>query len=145
MSSVTDHPTVLLAGHGPAGRADLRAALHRGGLTVRGEVDDLAGAVAAAASQRPDVCLLDGAIPGCSGHAAAAIVRAAPGVRVVILAASATDAELLDAVAAGACGHVRHDLDARTLTAIVRDVLAGRPAFPRRLDSLLVDVLQHGG
>jgi DNA-binding NarL/FixJ family response regulator len=141
---VTSHPTVLLAGHGHAGRARLRASLRHGGLTACGEADDSAGAVAAAARARPDICLLDAAMTGGPSHAAAAILRAAPDVRVVILAASATDAELLDAVAAGACGHVPADLDAHALTGVLRDVLAGRPAFPRRLDVLLVDALQRG-
>jgi DNA-binding NarL/FixJ family response regulator len=132
---------VLLAGHGRGARAALRATLEQGDLAVCGEVEDVAGAVAAVARERPDVCLLDGVIPGGAPNGAAAIVRAAPLVRVVILAASASDAELLDAVAAGASGHLRTDLQACRLIAALRDVAAGRPAFPRRLEAVLVAAL----
>jgi DNA-binding NarL/FixJ family response regulator len=140
MTGVTHAPRVLLAVHEPGVRAHLRTALRDGGLSVCGEAADGATAVALAAHERPDICLLDGAMAG----AATAVLRSGPGVRVVIVAASASDDDLLAAVAAGASGHLPADLQPRTLIAALHDVLAGRPGFPRRLDALLVAELRCG-
>lgn len=134
--------SVLLAGHSPARARSLRALLEADGLSVCREATDVAGAVAAAASDRPDVCLIDAGLAG-SGYANVTTIReSARGVRVVILAGSATDGELLDAVAVGALGHLSRDLQPAALTAALRDVLGDRPAFPRRLEALLTAALQ---
>ena len=121
----------------------LRAKLHEGGFAVCAEADEVARAAAVAAREQPDVCLLDGAVAGGADAAITAMRRAAPLVPVVILARCASDAELLEAVAAGARGHLREDLRPPELVGALADVLAGRPAFPRRLEALLVAALRR--
>ena len=111
-------------------------------MTVCGEAADLPTVLAAATRERPDLCLLDAALAGRGYSAVAPILDAARGVRVVILDGSVGDAELLNAVSMGAAGHLPRDLAAAAMTAALRDVLAGRPAFPRRVEPLLAAALQ---
>jgi DNA-binding NarL/FixJ family response regulator len=129
--------TVLLAGHAPAPAQTLVAALEAEGMTVCGKAADLAGTIAAATRERPDLCLLDAALAGRGYSSVAPILDAVRGLRVVILDGAAGDAELLDAVSVGAAGHLPRDLHAGAMTAALRDVLAGHPAFPRRVEALL--------
>jgi DNA-binding NarL/FixJ family response regulator len=133
--------TVLLAGHAPARGRALRATLEADQMTVCGEAADLPTAIAAATRERPDLCLLDAALAGRGYSQVAPILDAARGVRVVILDGSAGDAELLDAVSMGAAGHLPRNLAAAAMTAALRDVLAGHPAFPRRVEALLAAAL----
>jgi DNA-binding NarL/FixJ family response regulator len=133
--------TVLLAGHAPARGRALRATLEADQMTVCGEAADLATAIATATCERPDLCLLDAALAGRGYSQVAPILDAARGVRVVILDGSAGDAELLDAVNMGAAGHLPRNLAAAAMTAALRDVLAGHPAFPRRVEALLAAAL----
>jgi DNA-binding NarL/FixJ family response regulator len=123
----------------------LRATLEAAAMSVCAEAQDSETSIAAAVHHRPDVCLVDAALAGERCGHVSAILDAARGVRVVILGHAPSDAELLDAVAAGACGHLPRDLRASRLTAAVRDVLAGRPAFPRRLEALLAAALYRRG
>jgi DNA-binding NarL/FixJ family response regulator len=135
--------SVLLAGHSPARSHTLSALLDADGMPACREVVDIASTVAAASQDRPDLCLLDAAIAGAGYANVTAILEAAPGMRVVILAGSAGDRELLDAVAVGAAGHLPRDLHPAALTAALHDVLGGRPAFPRRVEALLTAALQE--
>jgi DNA-binding NarL/FixJ family response regulator len=116
----------------------------RRGIAVCAEVDDVEGAVRAAARERPDVCLLDAAIAGRGCKRVQPILKAAPQMHVVILSTSSSDEELLDAVLAGASGHLAKTTSSRALDAALRDVVAGGSAFPRRLDALLAAALREG-
>ena len=140
--TIKSAPKVLLAGHAQERCRSLRAVLEADGMTVCDPVADLAGAVAASARERPDLCLLDAGAAGAGYAGVEAILGAAPGVHVVITDGSASDAELLEAVAVGASGHLRRDLHAAALTGALRDVLAGRSAFPRRLEPLVAAALR---
>jgi DNA-binding NarL/FixJ family response regulator len=136
---------VLIADPSPASRSALRATLERRGLAVCGELADLPSAVDAAARRHPDVCLLDAAIAGRAFEAVDEIRNAAPDTRVVMLSTSSSDEELLEAVAAGASGHLAKGISSRALGAALDDLLAGRSAFPRRLERLLIAALRKGG
>ena len=114
-------------------------------MTVCGVVADLASTIETARRERPDVCLLDAALAGAGYSRVAPILDAATGVRVVILDGSASDAKLLDAVTAGAAGHLRRDLHPAALIAALHDAVAGLPAFPRRLEALLAAAVYARG
>jgi DNA-binding NarL/FixJ family response regulator len=136
---------VLIADPSPVSRSALRATLEWRELPVCGELADLPGAVDAAAGRHPDVCLLDAAIAGRAFEGVDKIRRAAPDTQVVILSASPSDEELLEAAAAGASGHLAKGISSRALAAALDDLVAGRSAFPRRLDTLLIAALREGG
>lgn len=99
-------------------------------ITVCEEAADLESAVLLAVELRPDVCLLDVAIPGDAIAALQRIRERAPTTRVVMLAA-ADDPALLPAVHAGANGCMIGTPDGPALARALADVLAGRAALPR--------------
>ena len=133
---------MLIADPARAARYALRGVLERRGLLVCADVEDVAGAVEVAARERPDVCLLDSALGGSGCVGVRPILRAAPETRVVLLSNSSSDEELLDAVVAGASGHLAKTISSRALAAALRDVVVGKSAFPRRVDTLLVDAVR---
>lgn len=95
-------------------------------LELVGEAEDTDGAVAQAEALRPDVVLLDLRMPGDGGVEALRRIRErAPEVRVVILTVSDDDADLFEAVAAGAAGYLLKEVSIEDVGAAVRTVAAG--------------------
>src|SRR5437870_4627199 len=77
---------VLLADDHQMVRQALKALLEREGFQVSGEADDGAQAIKLAAELRPDVAVLDVAMPVLSGlDAAQAIKRVSPKTKVILL------------------------------------------------------------
>ncbi len=104
-----------------------------------GEAADADDAVAAALQERPDVCLLDIRMPGGGIQAAAAIAAELPDCAIVMLTVSRSDADLFDALRAGAVGYLLKDIDPERLPLALRGVLEGEAVMPRHLVALLVD------
>jgi two-component system response regulator DesR len=127
-------PRILVADdHVPARRA-LRHDLERAGLAVCAEAATGAGAVEAAIRERPQLCLLDVGMPDGGGiEAAAAIRRELPGTRIVLITATPDAEGALAAARAGADGYLAKDVAAERLAVVVRAVLDGETAYPRRL------------
>jgi DNA-binding NarL/FixJ family response regulator len=130
---------VLVADDHPPTRAGVRLALERGGFVVCAEAADAASAIEAALRERPEVCLLDINMPGNGIHAAEAITRELPDSAVVMLTVSRTDADLFDALRAGASGYLLKDIDPARLPLALHGVLEGEAALPRRLVALLIE------
>ena len=130
--------TVLVADDHPPTRAGVRLALERGGFAVCAEVGDAGGAVEAALRERPDICLLDIHMPGGGIAAAAEISRRLPDAVIVMLTVSREDADLFDALRAGAAGYLLKDIDPARLPVALEGVLAGEAALPRGLVTRLV-------
>lgn len=131
-------PRVLLADHHEAMRRGVRAVLEDAGFEVVAEAADADGAVEAALRERPDVCVLDARIPGGGIPAAAAIARRLAETRVVMLSASADDADVFGALRAGASGYLLKGMDPQRLPAAIRGVLRGEAALPRTLTAQLI-------
>lgn len=130
---------VLVADDHALVRAGL-VALLRGlpGVEVVAEAGDGREAVTLAAQKRPDVALLDVAMPGLNGlDATARIRREAPTVRVVILSMHATEAYALEALRAGASGYVLKGAPPAELEMALQAVMRGEtflsPAMSRHL------------
>jgi DNA-binding NarL/FixJ family response regulator len=136
---------VLLADDCAAARAGVRAALEVDDFTVSAEAADAETAIELAFQVRPDVCLVNIDVPGGGIWAAAQITGRSLRTAVVILAASSRDADLLDALRAGAVGYLRIDTDPARLPHALRGVLAGEAAVPRKLVSRLIDELRSQG
>jgi len=120
-----------------------RERLRAAGMTICDEAADLDGAVLLARELRPDVCLLDVALPGDAITALQRIRERAPMTRVVMLAPSADDPALLPAVHGGASGCMVGTPDGPALGRTLADVLAGNAALPRTLLTRLVAVLER--
>lgn len=108
------------------------------GMTVCDQAEDMNGAVRLARALRPDLCLLDVALPGGAMTALERILARPPATRVVMLAGSPDDPALLSALAAGASGCMVGTPDGPALRRALSDVLAGHAALPRALVGQLV-------
>ena len=104
-------PRVLIADDHPLIRVGVRGALQRGGWVVCAEATNAPDAVDAAVRERPDACLLDIKMPGGGISAAGEITERVPETTVVMLTVSRDDADLLDALRAGAVGYLLKDTD----------------------------------
>ena len=110
------------------------------GLEVVGTVDNGVEAVALAATLRPDVAVLDVAMPGLNGLEAAREIRdACPETEVVILSMHEGEDYLREALRAGAAGYVLKRAAAKELVGAIHAVRRGEsyldPALTRTLIS----------
>jgi DNA-binding NarL/FixJ family response regulator len=137
---------VLIADDHPPTRRDVREILEDDGrFIVCAEAADAAGAVGAAARERPDLCLLDVRMPGGGVAAVWEIAARLPATKIVMLTVSADDADLFAALRAGASGYLLKDTDASRLAHALQDVVEGRAALPRSLVTRLVDEFRDRG
>jgi len=120
-------------------RAGFCVILEAAGFTVAGEAADGAAAVALAASERPDVVLMDVRMPVMDGLEATRLITAAgPGApKVVILTTFDLDDYVYEALRSGASGFLLKDAPRADLVAAVRVAAAGdallAPSVTRRL------------
>lgn len=133
---------ILIADDHALFRESLRALVEARGYDVVGEAADGLEAVALAIALQPDLVLLDLAMPGLDGLAAARELRdKVPNARVVILTASEEQADLLEAVKAGAQGYLIKNLEAATFFALLARVEAGEPVLtPAVAERVLVEL-----
>lgn len=125
---------VVLADAHEAALFGMGAALEADGMDVVAAVMNGPDAVAAAVRTRPDAALIDVALPGGGGVAAACLIaERAPEVAVVLIAAEASDTELLAGLRAGARGYLLKDTDPDRLSHALRGAIAGEAAIPRAL------------
>ena len=109
------------------------------------EVGTGADAIDAALSLRPDVCLIDVQMPDGGIVAAETIRQALPLVKVVLMTATPDEEGALAAARAGADGYLDKNIDPRRLPEVVRAVVAGQAAYPRRLTPGLLRAIRPGG
>jgi DNA-binding NarL/FixJ family response regulator len=136
-------PRILLADADVPTRVGFRAALRRAGFEVVAEADDVDAAVAAAESAPLDLALVDVALSGDGIDAVSRLARLRPGVRLVVLTGRPNDDELLAAVLAGASGYLGKHMSPARLPDVVRGVLAGEVALPRRHSERLLEELRR--
>jgi DNA-binding NarL/FixJ family response regulator len=129
---------VIADDHAPT-REDIRMALEDDGrFAVVAAAPDAFGAIDAAVRERPDLCLLDVAMPGGGVAAAWEISARLPETKVVMLTVSEDDRNLFGALQAGAVGYLLKDMDAARLPHALVDALEGRAALPRALVGTLI-------
>jgi DNA-binding NarL/FixJ family response regulator len=91
-------------------RTGLRSLLEEQGIRVVGEAGDGAEALELVRELTPEVVLMDLNMPGMTGvEATQRIAHIAPLTRVVVLTISDDDADVMDAILAGACGYLLKD------------------------------------
>jgi DNA-binding NarL/FixJ family response regulator len=118
--STRDEPRVLLVDDHDLFRTGLRNLLEEeGGVQVAGEAADGSEAVRMVRELAPDVVVMDLNMPSMSGvEATRHITALSPLTRVIVLTISEEDADVLDAIVAGACGYLLKDSS-------ITDVIAG--------------------
>jgi len=129
---VNDHPM-----WGDGVRADLESS---GTATVVAEAADGGEAIELARDAMPEVVLMDLNLPTVSGvEATRRIVEESPHVKVLVLSASAEEADVLEAVKAGASGYLLKSAPSSEVAAAVRRVRDGEPAFTPSLAGLVLN------
>jgi DNA-binding NarL/FixJ family response regulator len=133
---------VLLAEPDRLTRAGLRMVLEAGGLQLAGEAADAGAAVAVAVDERPDLALVAAELPGGCLEALRQISARVPRTRLIVLTGRPSGEELVDIVLAGAAGYLPRDTRSERLPHVLRAVLSGEVALPRRHSQHLVDALR---
>lgn len=130
---------VLIADDDGSTRAGIRLALAGHGFEVCAEADSADAAADAARRERPDICLVEGGLPGGGVAAAEGILRAHPETVVVMLSAAVDEEQLFAAVRSGARGYLPKDMNPDRLPMALRGALDGEAALPRVLMGAVLD------
>jgi DNA-binding NarL/FixJ family response regulator len=128
-------------------RSGLRLLLERqADIEVVAEAGDGAEAVERALSERPDVCVLDVAMPKLTGLQATREIKAqAPETAVLILSMHDDDRYLFEALRAGAAGYVLKRAADQDLLDAIRAAARGEPFLtPAAQQTLIRDFLERG-
>jgi DNA-binding NarL/FixJ family response regulator len=126
---------VLIASADASLRTGLRMTLAAAGFTVAAEVDSAQDAASATATERPELALV-------SADLLSAVRELSAHARVVVLTRHRTGEELVAAVQAGAVGYLGEDVSPERLPTILRGVLSGEVALPRRETQHLLEALR---
>jgi DNA-binding NarL/FixJ family response regulator len=142
---VNEPISVLIADDHPPTRAGIARALEDRGFIVCAEAHDARTAVEAALAHHPDAALIDIHMPGSGIAAAAEIASQLPDVAVIMLTVSRNEADLFDALRAGARGFLIKDINPDRLPDAILGVLAGEAAMPRALVAHLIEEFRQRG
>jgi len=119
-------PRVLLVDDHDLFRTGLRNLLEEQGVHVVGEADNGTDALRLVREVAPDVVVMDLNMPGISGvEATRQISMIAPLTRVLVLTISDQDADVMDAIMAGACGYLLKDAAISDLMRGIRSAAIG--------------------
>jgi DNA-binding NarL/FixJ family response regulator len=125
---------VLIADDHDLFRTGLRNLLEEQGVHVAGEAASGAEAVRAVREIAPDIVVMDLNMPGMGGvEATRHIAALAPLTRVVVLTISDEDADVLDAIMAGACGYLLKDSSIHELMAGIEAASRGESLISPRI------------
>ncbi|NJP99118.1 response regulator [Streptomyces zingiberis] len=114
-------------------------------LTVVAEAGDGAEAVALARAERPDLAILDVAMPRLTGlQAARELSRSLPGLRILVLTMYDNEQYFFEALAAGASGYVLKSVADRDLVEACRAAMRGEPfLYPGAVNALIRNYLER--
>jgi DNA-binding NarL/FixJ family response regulator len=137
---MTEPIRIVVADDHPIVRAGIVGLLETApGIEVVGEAADGAEAVELAASEHPDLVLMDLRMPGVDGASAtASIVAAGHGARVLVLTNYETDDHILAAIEAGASGYLLKAAPQAEILAGIRAVAAGETVLAPSIAAKLV-------
>ncbi len=137
---MSDTLRILVADDHPLVRTGLRRILEAEGWQVVSEVGNGRDAVRDAMALRPDLAVLDIAMPQLNGlEATAQICRREPGVRVLILSMYGDEAYVIQALHAGAHGFLLKDSADEDVVRAVRAVGSGKSFFSPEVARIMLD------
>ena len=119
-------------------RRGMELLLRRAGHHVVGTADDAEAGEALILRRKPDVALVDLALPGMSGaELTRSLLKEDPAVRIILYTGAADERQLLDALDAGAAGLALKSGDPEELEQAILTVAAGGDYLDPRLTPLL--------
>jgi DNA-binding NarL/FixJ family response regulator len=119
-------------------RRGMELLLRRAGHHVVGTADDAEAGEALILRRKPDVALVDLALPGMSGaELTRSLLKEDPKVRIILYTGAADERQLLDALDAGAAGLALKSGDPEELEQAILTVAAGGDYLDPRLTPLL--------
>jgi DNA-binding NarL/FixJ family response regulator len=125
-------------------RTGLRELLQQEEIQVVGEASNAEAGLELIQRQAPDVAIMDLSLPRMSGHEAIRqIAASAVGTQVLVLTISANEADVTEAVLAGACGYLLKDASVGDIAAGVRAAAAGESMVSPRMAKILLRQLRH--
>jgi DNA-binding NarL/FixJ family response regulator len=131
---------VLLAEDEQIVRQGVRALLEQAGFEVVGEASDGREAIRLAEELRPDIAILDLAMPNMNGASAAReLARVSPGIRTVVLTAHRGEEAVLAALEAGIKGYVLKTEATADLTRALHEVARGHTYLSPGISETVVD------
>jgi len=115
--------------------------LEAGGHTVVGQAGDGLAAVESVRGLKPDLVLMDINMPVMNGIDALRLIKSSsPDVKVIMLTVSEDEANLVDAIRAGADGYLLKHLSAKDFLEMINGLERGEAAITR---SLTMRLLRH--
>jgi DNA-binding NarL/FixJ family response regulator len=139
-------PRVLLVDDHDLFRTGLRNLLEEQGILIVGEADSGTEALKKIREVAPDVVVMDLNMPGISGvEATRQIAMVAPLTRVLVLTISDQDADVMDAILAGACGYLLKDSSIQDLMTGIRAAAAGESLVSPAIASKVLQSLRATG
>jgi DNA-binding NarL/FixJ family response regulator len=139
MTNIVSAIRILLADDHTLVRAGFRSLLEKLGFQVVGEAENGVQAIQLVESLRPNIVLMDIAMPDMNGlEATAQIVQNYPGVRVIILSMHATPEYARRAVMAGAAGYLLKDASAAEFDQSLQAVMRGEVFLSPRISKFIV-------
>ena len=130
---------VVVADDHPFYRQGLVKLLTASGIDVVGEAANGAAAIELAEQTAPDVVVMDLNMPGLSGvEATRQLSERLPSTPVLVLSVSAEEADVTDAILAGASGYVLKDAPVEEVVAGIRAAAGGESLISPRIADMLL-------
>jgi DNA-binding NarL/FixJ family response regulator len=137
--------TIVIVDDHPLTREALASLLRAHGFEVIGCASDGAEAIQEVGRLQPDLVLLDLSMPGLDGLTALPRLReAAPECEVVVLTASGTEENLLQAIRAGAAGYLLKTEPPERIAAFLDGVANGEAALSGSVARRLLEQVRSG-
>ncbi|MBL9039127.1 MAG: response regulator transcription factor [Archangium sp.] len=136
---------IVLADDHTLVRAGVRALLERlGGVEIVGEASDGREALELVRAHKPDLALLDIAMPNLNGlDAAERLSRESPRTKVVILSTHANEAYVVHALKSGVAGYMLKDACVEELPLMLRAVAKGQVYLSAGISTQVVEAMRQ--
>jgi DNA-binding NarL/FixJ family response regulator len=130
---------VVLVDDHPVYRAGLSRLLRESGIDIIAELPNGEAALEAVEELAPDVVVMDLNMPGMSGlEATRRLVEQSPATRVLVVSVSAQEADVTDAILAGASGYILKESPVEEVVAGIRAAAAGQSLISPRIATMLL-------
>jgi DNA-binding NarL/FixJ family response regulator len=130
---------VVLVDDHPVYRAGLARLLRESGVDIIAELPNGEAALEAVEELAPDVVVMDLNMPGMSGlEATRRLVAQSPATRVLVVSVSAQEADVTDAILAGASGYILKESPVEEVVAGIRAAAAGQSLISPRIATMLL-------